>query len=158
MTGSVLFRCAEQPLALPLPSVSEVFRMVAVAARLPRAARYALGVVDLRGALLPLVDLSARLGLSAARDERALADGHVLVVHDGMGLVGYAVDQVTELSDAPVEPLGAARHALGAFIRGAVRLADGALVPVLQPSLLLTARARYDLQAALTQLAPEARR
>jgi purine-binding chemotaxis protein CheW len=152
VSGTVLFRCADRLLALPMDAVTEVFRMVAVTARPPRAPRHALGVVDCRGQLLPLVDLSARLGLCPARTEVDLVDGHVLVVRDAVGLVGYAVDEVRELTDGHLEPLPASSRTLGAFVRGAVRLPDGGVAPLLDPPLLLTARARHELQAALASL------
>src|SRR5947208_5594550 len=130
MTGSVLFRCGGHALALPMDAVVEVFRMVAVAATLPRAPRHALGVVDCRGHLVPLVDLGARLGLSKPRGEAALANGHVLVVQDALGPVGYAVDEVSELVESVPETLAGTSTALGAVVRGAIRLADGELVPL----------------------------
>jgi purine-binding chemotaxis protein CheW len=153
MTGSVLFHCGGHALALPMDSVIEVFRMVAVAARLPRAPRHALGVVDCRGRLVPLVDLGARLGLCKPRGEAALVDGHVLVVKDPLGAVGYAVDEVSELVESAPEPFGGTSTALGAMVRGAIRLADGELVPLLDPAALLTARARNALATAMTKLA-----
>lgn len=153
MTGSVLFRCGGHALALPMDSVIEVFRMVAVAARLPRAPRHALGVVDCRGKLVPLVDLGARLALCKPRGEAALVDGHVLVVRDPLGPVGYAVDEVSELIDTAPEPLGGTSTSLGAVVRGAIRLPDGELVPLLDPPALLTARARHALAAAMLKLA-----
>ena len=150
--GSLLFRCAERLLALPMAAVDEVFRMVAMAARLPRAPRHVLGVVDCRGRLVPVIDLGARLGLCAPRDELGLADGHVLVVRDRVGAVGYAVDEVRELSEAAVEPLGRAGDARAALVGAAIRLGDGSLAPLLDPPALLTARARHGLQQALAAL------
>jgi purine-binding chemotaxis protein CheW len=155
-TGSVLFRCADRLLALPISSVVEVFRMVSVVARLPRAPRHALGVVDCHGELVPLVDLGARLGLCAPRTEEALVDGHVIVVKDALGPVGYAVDEVRELTEAELEQVATeGRQALGAFVRGAVRPSEGGLAPLLEPAVLLTTRARHELRAALQRLSSE---
>jgi purine-binding chemotaxis protein CheW len=152
MTGSVLFRCGGRALALPMDAVVEVFRMVAVSARLPRAPRHALGVIDCRGRLVPLIDLGARLGLEKPRNEAALVDGHVLVVHDPMGAVGYAVDEVSELVETEPEPLAGTSTALGAVVRAAVRIGAGELVPLLDPPALLTARARHALASAIGKL------
>lgn len=150
--GSLLFRCAERLLALPMAAVDEVFRMVAMAARLPRAPRHVLGVVDCRGRLVPVIDLGARLGLCPPRDVLALADGHVVVLHDRVGAVGYAVDEVRELSEAAPEPLDAAGGPRAALVPAAIRLGDGSLAPLLDPPALLTARARHGLRQALAAL------
>src|SRR5438874_397152 len=77
----------------------------AVAARLPRAPGHCLGVVDCRGRLVPVFALGARLGITPPRTERELVDGHVVLVQDPVGEIGYAVDELSELSEAWAEPL-----------------------------------------------------
>lgn len=154
MSGAVIIRGGDRLLALPLTGVVEVFRMVAVAAQLPRAPRHCLGVVDCRGRLVPVFDLAGRLGLAPARDERGLVDGHVVLIRDAVGEVGYAVDEVRELSENAPEPLEAqGAAALGRLTIGAMRTADGRLAPLLDPGSLLTVLGRHQLRAALEALA-----
>jgi purine-binding chemotaxis protein CheW len=149
----LLLRLGERLVALRLACVREVFRMVAMAARLPRAPRHCLGVVDCRGTLVPVFDLAGRLGLCAPRREKELCDGHVLTLEDSLGLVGYAVDEVRELSDEPPRALeGAGAAALGRLTLGAVRGRDGRLAPLLDETQLLTVLARQQLRAALAAL------
>lgn len=158
MNGSLIVRCASQRLALPLAGVHEVFRMVAVATRMPRAPRHCLGVVDHHGRLVPLFDLVARLGLGRPRDEEALVDCHVVLL-DEPGLarlgvptaVGYVVDEVHELTEAPVEPLPIA-HGNGQLARTAVRCTDGTLAPILDRGGVLTVLQRAELRVALETL------
>jgi purine-binding chemotaxis protein CheW len=150
----VVLRAGERVLALSMESVIEVFRMVAMAAKLPRAPRHCLGVVDCRGRLVPIFDLSARLGVRPPRSVEQLVDGHVLVVSDPCGEVGYAVDEVCELSEEPLEDLPAAGSpATGGLALAAVRSSDGQVAPVLAASSLLTVLARHQLRAALEALA-----
>jgi purine-binding chemotaxis protein CheW len=153
MSGTVLFRCADQSLALPMTAVVEVWRMVAPASHPPRAPRHLIGVVDCRGQLVPLVDLGARLGLCPRRSVEELIDGHVLVLSDRLGRIGYAVDEVRELLETATETVPSAHATLGAFVDGAIRAPDGELVPLLDPSALLTLRARESLIEALRRLA-----
>jgi chemotaxis signal transduction protein len=108
-----------------------------------------LGLVDCRGRLVPVVDLGARLGLCAPRDELALANGHVLLVRDRLGAVGYAVDEVRELSEGAREPLLPTGDARAGLVSATIRLYDGSLAPLLDPPALLTARARHGLRQAL---------
>jgi purine-binding chemotaxis protein CheW len=152
----VVFRISERKLALPMEAVVEVFRMVAIAARLPRAPRHCLGVVDCRGRLVPVFDLGARLGITRPRSEVQLVDAHVLMVRDPAGVVGHVVDEVCELSEHALEPMpqtGSA--AIGALTLGAVRCIDDVLAPVVAPSALLTVMARHQLRAALEALEKE---
>jgi purine-binding chemotaxis protein CheW len=152
MTGALVIRCGERLLALPLPAVREVFRMVAMAARLPRAPQHCLGVVDLRGQLLPVFDLGARLQLTRPRSEAELVDGQVVVVGFEAGAVGYAVDEVRELNDQPVQPVASGAHAAAGITIGAVRCADGRLAPLVDPGSLFTVLTRQRLRAALAAL------
>ncbi len=153
MNGSLILRCGERRLALPLADVFEVSRMVATAAKLPRAPRYCLGVIDFRGELVALCDLGARLGLTAPRDEVRLVDGHVLLARDPMGAIGWAVDEVMELQERAPEPLLVdGGGAIGRFVEGAVRCADGQVAPLLRRDALITVGAREELRVALAAL------
>lgn len=155
MSGTLVLRCGEGLLALSLEAVQEVFRMVAVAARLPRAPRTCLGVVDVRGQLVPIFDLGARLGMTPARGEEELCDAHVVVVRDAAGAVGYVVDEVRELGDgAPVALPAGGSNALGPYTIGAVRCTDGRLAPLVEHGSLLTLVARHMLRASLDALEP----
>lgn len=151
--GSLILRCAERRLALPLDEVYEVARMVATAAKLPRAPRYCLGVIDFRGELVALADLAARLGLAPGRDEAAFAGGHIVLARDPLGAIGWAVDEVVELSERAPEPLLVdGGGAVGRFVEGAVRCADGQVAPLLRRDALVTVSARAELRAALEAL------
>lgn len=60
---------------------------------LPQAPDYVLGVTNLRGAVMPVIDLSARLGLGVTEK----TGRHVtVVVERGGDLVGLVVDEVQE--------------------------------------------------------------
>jgi chemotaxis signal transduction protein len=141
-------------LAFPLQKVMEVFRMVAIALRPLRAPRDCMGVVNCHGQLLPVFDLGARLHIAPVRSVRALATGHVVVVQDPVGRIGYAVDEVSEINDTVVMLLDTARSAaLGRMTSGAVQVSDGRLVPIVDPELLLSVLIRRDLRVALEALA-----
>jgi purine-binding chemotaxis protein CheW len=147
--ASLVLRLGERLMALPLRSVQEVFRMVAPAAQLPRAPRTCLGLVDVRGQLVPIFDVGARLGLTPNRSLAQLVDAHVVLVRDPVGLVGHVVDEVRELVEAEPEPLEGGAATLGAMTQGAVRCSDGSVAPLVDAAGLLTLVARHMLRAAL---------
>jgi purine-binding chemotaxis protein CheW len=65
----------------------------AEATPLPQAPDYVLGVINLRGVVMPVLDLSARLGLGATE----ITGRHVtVVVQRDDDLVGLVVDEVQE--------------------------------------------------------------
>jgi purine-binding chemotaxis protein CheW len=156
VTSRLILRCGERLIAVPLGRVVEVFRMVAPMP-LAGAPRGCLGVVDCRGQRLPVLDLGARLGLTAPRSARQLVDGYVVRTRDPLGTVGYAVDDVREICDGPLEPLppgvAAPRRR---FVAGGVRAADGGWAPVLDEKLLLTVLTRHQLRLALERVAEAA--
>ena len=95
--GCLIVSCAHSQLALPVESVVEVARMVAPCAKLLRAPRYVMGIVDFHGQLVPLVDLPARLGLCAPRTPTAMSSGHIVFLYLG------DVQALGQEADAPVD-------------------------------------------------------
>ena len=72
--------------------------------RVPHSHYYVLGVVNLRGKVVPVMDLGLRLQLSTkARDDKA----RLIVVEVGDSVVGFTVDAVSEVLRVPqdlIEP------------------------------------------------------
>jgi purine-binding chemotaxis protein CheW len=152
MSGSLILRAGSRVLALPTSAVFAVFRMVAMAAQLPRSPRHCLGFADVRGLLVPVLDLAARIGLSRTRTAEELVDGHLILARDPLCTLGWAVDEVRELIEEAPDFVDAPPRAIGpvsALIRGAVRTSTGERVPLLEPAALLTVGARHQLRLAL---------
>ena len=89
--------------------------------RLPGSPAWVSGLLNLRGTVVTVVDLGARLGLEAA-------DGGSVVVLDldgrALGVRVQAVRAVAMAEEAVLEPVEAARAADG-LVAGMVRLAEG---------------------------------
>jgi purine-binding chemotaxis protein CheW len=89
----VAFRIGEQEYCIDIMSVREI-RGWTQATMLPHAPSYVQGVINLRGTVLPIVDLSARLGLGACEPTAR----HVTVVITVNGqVVGLLVDAVSDI-------------------------------------------------------------
>jgi purine-binding chemotaxis protein CheW len=146
-TPFIVLRIATTRLALPMDSVVEVARMVAMAAHLPRGPRHCLGVIDYHGQLVPVLDLGARLGLSPTRREADFVDGHLLLVKDSLGMVGYAVDEVCELGEQAPAEVSAAGVAVST-----VRCGDDAVAPLMSTGSFLTVLTRQKLREGLAAL------
>ena len=99
MTLHVLFRVADAEYALP---AGEVLQMDSYggATPVPGTAAYVAGLVQIRGRVVPIVDLRVRFGLPPG--ERTL-DSRVVVVERGGRVVGLLVDSAREVSEIAPE-------------------------------------------------------
>lgn len=129
MTGTyVRLRVGGEHYALPVEAVREVGFLGEVM-RVPGAPTHVLGVRNVRGDVVPVVDLAAVAGLGLAP-----APAVVAIVEDGGRWAGLAADAVIDVGplpksdETPASPL----------LRGAA-MADGELVGVLDPEAVLTA-------------------
>lgn len=95
----VAFRLAGEAYGIPIACVQEVIRACEITA-IPRTPTYLRGVVNLRGKIVPVVDLRGRLGLPAAGGTAAT---RIVVVEVEDGVVGMVVDEVNEVLRLPVD-------------------------------------------------------
>lgn len=103
MRQVVAFELGAEEFAVDVAQVDEIVRLLPVT-RLPHAPRYVEGVINLRGRILPVIDLARRFGLP--EHERTRRSRIVIVAVEGR-TVGMLVDAVTEvlrLPDDAVEP------------------------------------------------------
>jgi purine-binding chemotaxis protein CheW len=131
-TSVILLRLEGHEYALPLGCVVEVVRMAALAP-VPDAPPHVLGLLDLRGRVVPVLDLRRRLGLAAAEPGLSTPICVVEAGGRGFGLVADAVTDVRPLA-GPVERLGDAAD--DRPVAGAAHV-DGRLVSVLDPARLV---------------------
>lgn len=82
------FRCA-----LPVPNVQEIIRMVGISP-IPGAAKNLEGTINLRGRMVPVVDLRKRFALPEAPYE---ARTRILIIGYGGKPLGLIVDDVTDV-------------------------------------------------------------
>ena len=132
----LLFRLDDIRGALPLAQLQETVRAVAITP-LAGAPGVVEGVIDVRGTVVPVLDLRARFRLPA---RPVIPADHLIIAHAGDRTVALRVDEaqdVVTLADETVTPAGPDDPAL-AHLAGVARLPDG-LVLV------------HDLQAFLTQ-------
>jgi len=99
----ISFRIGEQEFCVDIMEVREI-RGWTPATALPQAPPFVRGVINLRGAVLPIVDLGARLGLGAA-DPTAR---HVIIVaqvqNQIVGLLVDAVSDILTVTDEQIQP------------------------------------------------------
>ena len=131
-------RVGGQLFALDIMVVREI-RGWSASTPLPRAPAFVLGMINLRGAVLPVLDLALRLGLPASRPD---ASSVVVVAELGGRAVGLLVSAVCDIITVapdrvqPAPDLG--EHGANELVQGVITL-DAEIVTLL------------DLRAALPE-------
>jgi purine-binding chemotaxis protein CheW len=116
------FRLGEEVFALDITQVREVLDFTAIT-RVPRMPEFMRGVINLRGSVVPVVDLRLKFGMSAT--ERTvntciiIAEVAIQGERTLLGALADSVQEVIDLEAGQIEPaprLGTSIHAQ--FIRG----------------------------------------
>ena len=120
---ALLFELVEQRFALALSDVSELTRACAVQG-LPKAPEVVIGVVNLRGQVVPVLDLRRRLGLP----EKALDPSDCFVfARVAERRVALRVDRLLGIEELTITALGEAPNLPEglAYVSGVAAVADG---------------------------------
>lgn len=99
----VTFVVGTEEFAVPILSVQEINRMMQIT-RVPQSPPFVEGVINLRGKIIPVVDLRKRFGMAV---EVNSADNRIIVVEVGGRVIGFTVDRVNEvlrIQSSIVEP------------------------------------------------------
>ena len=97
----ITFHLGNQSFGLDIMAIREI-RAWSPTTRLPHVPHYVVGVVNLRGTVLPVIDLAARLGWEAVSP----TDRHVIIVAQINGqLRGLIVDAVSDIVTAQDEDI-----------------------------------------------------
>ena len=124
-------RIAEQAYAIDIMAVREI-RGWSAATPLPHAPPHVLGMMNLRGAILPVIDLGARLGLGPANPS---ASSVVVVAQIGeaqMGLVGDAVSDILTVTNENIQRTpDIANEAEKAYARGILAI-EGRMICLIE--------------------------
>ena len=99
----VVFQLANEEYALPISQVREIIQYKDVT-RLPHTSEYMEGIINLRGKVIPVIDLALKLSLQT---EKTL-NKKVLIVEATEKDIGIVVDEVKEvirLEDTAIEAI-----------------------------------------------------
>ena len=99
----VTFMLRDQTYGGDILQIQEVTVMNTIT-RVPHVQPYIQGVTNLRGNIVPTVDLRLRLGMEPRNEDEG---AQIMIAHTGHGLIGYIVDSVREVINVPksaVEP------------------------------------------------------
>jgi purine-binding chemotaxis protein CheW len=130
------FRLADEEYSVDIMSVREI-RGWTRATPLPHAPSHVRGVINLRGTVLPVVDLSVRLGMEPVVGD---ARNVIIVVQVGSQTAGLLVNAVSDILALPrtelQPPPELAADSAHSFIE-ALTIVDGRMIRVLDLSAVL---------------------
>ncbi|TPV93840.1 MAG: hypothetical protein B7733_18470 [Myxococcales bacterium FL481] len=135
----VAFRMGAEIYALPIGDVSEISKAFPLTP-VPRSASFVLGIGNVRGTVLPVIDLAVRLGVGPCQIGRA---ARILIATLADEHYGLFVEEVLEVSEVATQGLEAAPGGIGStradYIRALGRY-DGKIMIILDLTTVLAAR------------------
>lgn len=127
----IAFRIGEQEFCVDIMNVREI-RGWTPATPLPRSPSYMKGVINLRGTVLPIIDLGDRFGLKTAEPT---ARHVIMVAHIGSRMVGLLVDAVSDivqLTDSAIQPTpDVASDHVKTFVKGIFAVEGGRMISLI---------------------------
>jgi purine-binding chemotaxis protein CheW len=85
------FVVGEEEFAIPILTIQEIIKPIEHT-RVPRTPKHVLGVFNLRGSVIPLIDLRMKFGVPATKTE----DMRYIVLRDGEEIAGFVIDRLNQ--------------------------------------------------------------
>lgn len=93
----VTFSIGEEEFGVNILQVQEIIRTMEIT-KVPRAPEFVEGVINLRGKVIPIVDMRSRFGLNSKEHDKYT---RIIVIEIEMIIVGFVVDSVSEVLRIP---------------------------------------------------------
>ena len=132
----IIFKLGREEYGMDILRVQEIKRLMSVT-RVPSTPAFIKGVINLRGSVLPVIDLRTRLELVESKLSEA---ARIIVVLVKEGIVGFIVDEVVEVTTIDRNQVEAAQALSGGistdYISGIAK-ADKRLFIMLDPDAIV---------------------
>lgn len=143
----VSFQLGNEEYGVDISQVQEIIRMVEIT-HVPRAPRFMEGVINLRGQLIPIIDLRTRFGMPRAQHTKST---RIVVTEIGTKRVGIVVDSVSEVLNIPIEQVEDAPDMIAGvgteYIQGVGKVNDR-LIILLDLTMVMSGEEKAQLESA----------
>lgn len=133
----IVFQLQDEEYALPVEYVSAIERIQPIT-RVPRAEKFVKGVINLRGVIIPIIDLRLRFGMV---ETELTEDNRIIIVKKNGFEVGLIVDTASDVIDLALDEIEPNPEVVGSvsadYIDGVSKIDDRLLI-------------LFDLQKILT--------
>ena len=123
MQQLVVFSLGSEEYGLPITQVQEIIRY-SRPRTIPSAPMSVRGVINLRGKIIPVVDLKSRLGLDSVEPD----ESKIVIIEAGSVTAGLIVDEVDEVITVDDEQLEQAPTGDVRYIQAVAKVGDRLLV------------------------------
>ena len=124
----VSFNIGSEEFGVDILKVQEIYRMVEIT-KVPQAPHYVEGVINLRGKIIPIVDLRKRFNLELKEYDK---NTRIVVMDIGGNIMGMVVDSVSEVLRLPSSTIEPAPEIItginSEYIKGVAKLEDRLLI------------------------------
>jgi purine-binding chemotaxis protein CheW len=148
-TGELLqlvsFKIGKEEYGVDILNVQEINKMTQIT-KVPNAPEFVEGVINLRGRVIPVIDLRTRLNLAKKEHDK---DTRIIIVEVDNATVGFIVDAVSEVLRIPVSiteaPPAIVAGIDSEFIKSVGKLEDRLLI-LIDLNKILSAENKEDLK------------
>ncbi|MDN5332109.1 MAG: purine-binding chemotaxis protein CheW [Tepidanaerobacteraceae bacterium] len=144
MKRIVIFGLGSELYGMDIYELQEIIRMVEIT-HIPKAPSFIEGVINLRGKVIPVIDLKKKFGIKG--DDNP-SERRIIVANVGGQTAGLIVDRVSEVTsvrDEDIEPPPAVLELEGRFINGLAKLGER-IVILLKADEILNAMEKKELK------------
>lgn len=124
----VSFKLGHEEFGIDIHTVQEINRMLEIT-KIPQAPYYCEGVINLRGKVIPVIDLRKKFAMEV---EEWTKNTRILVVEEGDNVVGVIVDAVEEVLRIPKSTIEPAPDIVSSvssnYINGVAKLDERLLI------------------------------
>ncbi len=101
-----VFLLGEEEYALDIMEIMEIIRAQKIT-DLPESSEFIEGVVNLRGKVIPIIDLRGRLNkpINRVETDKEGTNGRIIIINRNGKIVGLQVDMVTEVIRLPMKEI-----------------------------------------------------
>jgi purine-binding chemotaxis protein CheW len=139
------FRIGEELYGVDIGSIQEIDRMHSIT-KLPKSLPFIEGVINLRGGIIPVVDMAKRFGMPPVEVGRRTRIIIARISGQTVGLIVEQVTEVVELREDAVEPAPAMAFAVDQkYVEGVGRIGETLLI-ILNLELLFSVEEMNQLQ------------
>jgi purine-binding chemotaxis protein CheW len=142
----VSFNIGQEEFGLGIQSIQEINRMVEIT-RVPNSPEFVSGVINLRGKVIPIINLRKRFGFPPKENDR---NTRIIVVELSGMVVGFVVDSVSEVLRIPkniTEPPPSIVAGIGSEYITAVAKLDNRLLILLDLERVLKDKEKQELES-----------
>ena len=128
---AIVFKLADESYGIEVDKVRTIERMMPIT-RVPKTPAFVKGVINLRGVVIPVIDLRGRFGLTETEPTET---SRIIIVQVNDIEVGFIVDAANDVIDIDSDSIDSPPEVVGGikakYLRGVARLDDNRLLIML---------------------------